>query len=313
MKNYVFIDYATQGYVALVGILILFFHNQSVAGWPYLVVAHAICLTLVHLLIQGHARWRENRLVDFLRHFYPVLLYTGFYRETGALNRMFAADYLDAHFIWIEEKLLGSQPCIWSMDVLPYLAISEVFYAAYFSYYIMISGVGLALFFRNRQHFYHYVSVVSFVFYVCYLTYICLPVMGPRAFFREIDGFRLPDEIQAFAGAPTYPDAVKPGVFYQIMAWIYRNFESPGAAFPSSHVAIALCTVWFSFRYLPRIRWVHLVVALLLCLATVYCRYHYVVDVIAGALTAAILVPLANRLYRRFRAGEQGPPRLHRQ
>ena len=308
MKHYVFIDYATQGYIALVGVLILLFHNQTVPGWPYLVGAHAACLVLVHLLIQAHARWRANRFVDFLRHFYPVLLYTGFYRETGMLNHMFAGDYLDVYFIRIEESLFGSQPCLWLMESFPYLVVSEVLYACYFSYYIMIFGVGLALFLRQRQQFYHYVSVVSFVFYLCYLTYICLPVMGPRAFFREIDGFRLPQEIQASVGPLAYPDAVTHGVFYQLMAWIYRNFESPGAAFPSSHVAIALCTVWFSFMYLPRIRWVHLVVALLLCLSTVYCRYHYVVDVIAGALTAALLVPLGNRLYHGCVRGGRSTP-----
>ena len=46
--------------------------------------------------------------------------------------------------------------------------------------------------------------------------------------------------------------------------------------------------------------------ALLLCLSTVYCRYHYVVDVVAGALTVALLLPLANRLYQQFQARE-GP------
>jgi membrane-associated phospholipid phosphatase len=81
------------------------------------------------------------------------------------------------------------------------------------------------------------------------------------------------------------------------MGWIYEHFETPGAAFPSSHVAVALCTLYFSFRYLRAIRWVHLVMALLLCASTVYGRYHYVVDVVAGALTALALVPLANRLY----------------
>ncbi|RPI96846.1 MAG: phosphatase PAP2 family protein, partial [Chloroflexi bacterium] len=69
--------------------------------------------------------------------------------------------------------------------------------------------------------------------------------------------------------------------------------------FPSSHVAIALTTVWFSFRYLPRIRYLHLVIAMLLCLSTVYCRYHYVIDVFAGMATAAFLVPIANWLYRK--------------
>jgi membrane-associated phospholipid phosphatase len=42
------------------------------------------------------------------------------------------------------------------------------------------------------------------------------------------------------------------------------------------------------------------VLACLLCLSTVYCRYHYVVDVMAGLVTAAVLVPLGNWLYFKF-------------
>ena len=81
------------------------------------------------------------------------------------------------------------------------------------------------------------------------------------------------------------------------MAFIYRVFEAPGAALPSSHVAIAITTVFFSFKYLRPIRYIHLVVATLLCLSTIYCRYHYVIDVLLGVATAALLVPLANWLY----------------
>jgi len=39
----------------------------------------------------------------------------------------------------------------------------------------------------------------------------------------------------------------------------------------------------------------------LLCVSTVYCRYHYVVDVFAGVLTALVLVPLGNKLYFKFK------------
>jgi membrane-associated phospholipid phosphatase len=85
-------------------------------------------------------------------------------------------------------------------------------------------------------------------------------------------------------------------------------FEAPGAAFPSSHVAVALCTVFFSFRYLRPIRYLHLAVAVLLCLATVYCRYHYVVDVLAGLLTAAMVIPLGNWLYFKFGQPDRGEP-----
>jgi membrane-associated phospholipid phosphatase len=84
------------------------------------------------------------------------------------------------------------------------------------------------------------------------------------------------------------------------MAWIYHAFESPGAALPSSHVAVAICTVYFSFRYLRRIRYLHAGVAMLLCGATVYCRYHYLVDVLTGFLTAAVVIPIGNWLYWRF-------------
>jgi membrane-associated phospholipid phosphatase len=300
VKHYAFIDYATQGYLAIVGLLILVFHGTAVPLWPWLVGAHALGMVLVNWLIQAHARQTANKTVDFLRHFYPVLLYTGFFRETGELNQMFASGFLDPAFIRMDEIIFGFQPSLTFMQSLPYWPVSEIFYASYFSYYVMITGVGLALYLRNRRQFFHYLSVASFVFYICYFTYLFTPVTGPRVFFRVIDGYELPPEARPEL-VPEFPAAVQAGPFFRLMAWIYDNFEASGAAFPSSHVAVAITTLWFSFRYLPRIRIAHLIMVVLLCLSTVYCRYHYVVDVAAGILTAAVLVPLGNWFYFRFR------------
>jgi membrane-associated phospholipid phosphatase len=300
VKHYTFVDYATQAYMGLVGLLILFFHNSTVPHWPRLLGEHVIGLVLVHGLIQIHARTRPGWLLDFLRHFYPVLLYTAFFIETGSLNRMFVSDYLDPQVAQWEQQFFGCQPSVLFMEKLPWLAVSELFYISYFSYYVMIAGVGLALFLRSRQQFFHYVSVVSFLFYVCYLIYIVLPVIGSRAFFRQVDSYMLPAATQQLAVTDAYPASVQAGVFFKIMKWVYRVFEAPGAAFPSSHVAVALCTVFFSFRYLRPIRWVHLAAAILLCLATVYCRYHYVVDVLAGLVTAVVLIPTGNWLYFKY-------------
>jgi len=310
MKHYTFIDYATQAYLAVVALLILSFHGTAVPAWPWLLGAHIAGVGLAHMLIHSHARQPANRILDFLRHFYPVILYVGFYRETGELNQMFTTGYLDPVFIRLDERIFGAQPSLAFMQSLPYWPISEIFYASYFSYYIMIVGVGVALFARNRSQFFHYVSVMSFVFYVCYLVYICTPVMGPRIFHRVINGYTLPPESQPEV-IPEFPATVRTGLFFRIMALIYDTFEAPGAAFPSSHVAVAITTLWFSFRYLTRIRWLHLVMVVLLCLSTVYCRYHYVVDVLAGIATAALLVPLGNWLYSRWRESEHDIGRVH--
>ena len=300
MKNYTFVDYATQAYMALVGLLILLFHNSTVPDWPRLLGAHVVGLVLVHWLIQAHAKQKPVPLLDFLRHFYPVLLYTAFFVETGSLNRMFFKEYLDPMVVQWEQGLFGCQPSVLFMQKLPWLAVSELFYASYCSYYFMVAGVGIALFLRDRRQFFHYVSVVSFLFYVCYLIYIFLPVIGSRVFFYQVDSYALPEATQQLAVTSAYPEAVQAGAFFRLMRWVYRVFEAPGAALPSSHVAVALCTVSFSFRYLRRIRYVHLAVTLLLCLSTIYCRYHYVVDVLTGLVAAAVLIPTGNWLYFKF-------------
>lgn len=295
MKQYTFVDYATQAYTVLVGLLILFCHNGTVNNWQALAGVHGLIAFGIHLVIISKSKRAENFL-KFLRHFYPVLLYAFYFAETGWINRMFFSGYLDEPMIWLEQTLFGFQPAVVFMEKLPYLIISEVFYAAYFSYYIMIVGVGVALFIRNRQQFFHYVSVVSFIFYVCYLAYIVFPIVGPPVFYKPIDGFTLTPGLQHLANGAT-PEAIQAGVFYKLVSWLYKVFEAPGAAFPSSHVAISWCTTYFSFLYLPRIRYYHLVMTALLTLATVYCRYHYAIDALAGAATFALLIPLANRLY----------------
>jgi membrane-associated phospholipid phosphatase len=304
MKQYTFIDYATQGYVALVALIILFLHDHSVPMWGWLVTGHLVVLAAVHGLIQWSAVRPANKTLDLFRHFYPVLLYTGLYRESGFLSMMRHEHHLDAVFIHWDQVLFGFQPSQKFMLAFPSVWVSELFYAAYFSYYVMIGGVGLALFFRNRRQFYHYVTVVSFVFYTCYLIYIFLPVVGPRIIYTDIAPFNPPPvvlPVEAWA----FPESATSGPFHALMKLIYRYFETEGAAFPSSHVAISLVTTYFSFLYLRRIRWIHLIATILLCLSTVYCRYHYAVDVFGGAVLAACMVPLANWLYRRF--GEEMP------
>ncbi len=309
LRGYTLVDFLTQGYVALVGLLVLAFHGRSVEGWPLLLAAHALCLLLVHLLIRLSASSPGARALDFLRGFYPVLLYTAFFRETGLLNHMFVGGFLDPAFMRLDSALFGFQPSILFMNALPYPPVSELLYAAYFSYYPTIFGIGLALFLRDRRQFLHYVSVVSFVFYACYLVYIFVPVVGPRLFSYRGQDFGIPAGVAPMAPV-AFPDAITGGVFFRAMAAIYRAVEVSGASFPSSHVAVAVTTAFFSFRYLRPIRWFHFALVVLLCLSTVYCRYHYAVDVLGGLAAAGLLVPLGNGLFRRLDGRRAIPPNL---
>ena len=60
---------------------------------------------------------------------------------------------------------------------------------------------------------------------------------------------------------------------------------------------IAVVVLIAAFQRARDAFWWLLPIAACLILSTVYCRYHYVVDVIAGALLAFIAVPLGDRIY----------------
>jgi membrane-associated phospholipid phosphatase len=299
-------DYATQGYLLLVGILILFFHNETLPRWSLYVVGHGVGILGIHALILSQSHFPKLKWLHFLRSFYPILIFTFLYSETGLLNQLFYRGYLDPIFIRLDQACFGSQPSLEWMARFPQRWVSELLYGSYFSYYLMVAGVGLGLYFKKPSNFQHYLTVITVVFYGCYLTYIFLPVIGPHVFYLQLSGWQLPESLKP-AVLPPYPETVQSGFFYRLMDLLYQRFETPGAAFPSSHVAAALCTVHFSFKHFPAIRWVHASLAFLLCLATVYCRYHYLVDVFAGVITAVVLISLGEWLYRKFEPFREPP------
>ncbi|MCX6995564.1 MAG: phosphatase PAP2 family protein [Kiritimatiellaeota bacterium] len=91
-------------------------------------------------------------------------------------------------------------------------------------------------------------------------------------------------------------DAPGGGPFTATMGLIYHCLEVEGAAFPSSHVAIATVILYYTFRYARPAAWVLTPLIVSLMVATVYCRYHYAIDVLAGLATAALLIPLWRRI-----------------
>jgi len=68
--------------------------------------------------------------------------------------------------------------------------------------------------------------------------------------------------------------------------------------FPSGHTQLTLVLMFFVYRYRLKTRHLVLVVGTLLIISTVYLRYHYVIDVIAGVFFMLITIWSGPRLYR---------------
>jgi membrane-associated phospholipid phosphatase len=86
------------------------------------------------------------------------------------------------------------------------------------------------------------------------------------------------------------------GLFYQLVAGAQEAGERPTAAFPSSHIGISTIVLILARRHAPRLLFLFLPLWALLCCATVYIRAHYLVDAIAGLISAPIILWLAEKI-----------------
>lgn len=94
-------------------------------------------------------------------------------------------------------------------------------------------------------------------------------------------------------------------VMRQLNLWLVGDYGIHSSVFPSAHVSSAFSAAWALLAYLPerkRIGRGMLVYAVSVAIATVYGRYHYAADAVAGmaiSLIPAAMILLARRL--RFR------------
>jgi len=72
--------------------------------------------------------------------------------------------------------------------------------------------------------------------------------------------------------------------------FIWAKGENPGAGFPSSHVAVTFLVAWWGSKHFKRMRIFYWLTCLFLSIATVYCMFHYAVDVFAGLLLGILSV-----------------------
>jgi membrane-associated phospholipid phosphatase len=87
-------------------------------------------------------------------------------------------------------------------------------------------------------------------------------------------------------GRPTKTQAGKARVFNR---WILRHGSIHAISFPSAHVASAFAISLVLLHYAPIMGCVFLFISVWISLGAVVGRYHYALDVLAGAATALVV------------------------
>ena len=86
------------------------------------------------------------------------------------------------------------------------------------------------------------------------------------------------------------------GRVYEPVTNVLEAVRAPRDIFPSLHVGISAIVLWYARRRSRRLFAALLPLVLLNWISTVYLRYHYFIDVVAGWATAWASIVLASRL-----------------
>lgn len=215
---------------------------------------------------------KHQPLMHIFHLWYPIFLYTFLYYQTGLLNRVVIPNFMDNFFLGLDVAIFGKFPGFILYGGGGNAMLDEVFHFFYFSYYLLIPVTGIILHRKNEEIFKQFVFQISSLFYICYVIYIFLPVEGPI----ELRNIYYHDK----------------GLFRQVVDFIYKEGENPGAAFPSSHVAVTFLIAWWGSRHFDKAKMCYWSIFLFLSLATIYCMFHYAVDVFGGILLAALVLSL---------------------
>ena len=212
---------------------------------------------------------------------FPVTCVLVIFDSLGSLVHYINPSDIDPVLIGLDFLIFKDHPTVMLEKIMNPL-LTDILQLAYTTYYFIPISFGVVLWLNNkREEFDRSVFLILFCFYLSYIGYILFPALGPRFTIdrlqtSELRGFLVAEPIQQFLNR---------------LEGIKRD------AFPSGHTGIALTVLYLAYRFKRFFFWILLPVVSGLVFSTVYCRYHYVVDVIAGFGLTLITILLGERYY----------------
>jgi membrane-associated phospholipid phosphatase len=217
-------------------------------------------------------------VIDAMRDWLPFLLFLLFYEAfRGHIWTLLHTEDRDAALLAIDRRLFGETPAVW-MDRLVSRPATDVMAAAYFLHLVLPPVVAFVWYRRDRHWFRSFLLAVLLAGVMGSIGYMAVPAVGPLV---------------------AYPDLFSntlDGTLYSPVTTLLDAARAPRDVFPSLHVGLSTIVLWYGAK-LGR-GWLLVLLPLVVAnwISTIYLRYHYMIDVIAGWGVAVLAIMLARVL-----------------
>ncbi len=284
-------DDILRWYNALAGILLLL-AGRGVPGRWVLLALHGAAFFLLPLLARLAGGPGFNLRSLLVRGALAVLFLPLVFTETGLLLPWVNPDPLEWYAVLADRTLLGGRDVD---QVTAFLRVGigpDLLLLCYSTFYFLPLVLGAALLKRrDLEGTKDLLLAVTFGFCASYLLYLAFPVLAPTRVlhFREpLDG----------------------GPFFRFLYGLLDRLElNKRDCFPSGHTWLTLTVLHLAWLRHRRVFFFLLPVGAGLILATVTLRFHYLVDVLAGALLYYPSMRAALWMDRRGGAWREASPR----
>jgi membrane-associated phospholipid phosphatase len=264
----------TASYLMATALLMLWFRD-AVPGWGLLVAIHVGGAFLLKWLDRLDS---PPAALAVCRDWHPIALFPLLYKEVEVLAAAFGDWRLTNAIPVLEASLFSGQPSIYLSQWWNSVALSEFLHFCYLSYVLVIPGVAAYWYLSGRRAAFHeLVLLLAVTMFGSYFFFILWPVDSPY-----------------YRAAPIGPP-LSGNFFFELVHAVSARGGARGGAFPSAHVSGALVTWLVVWRHQRRLAALLAPIIAGVMVATVYGRFHYALDTVAGLLVAVGVV-LAFRL-----------------
>ncbi len=276
-------DAATIVFSLFLLVLTLFFFDKIPAAGYLMVIYSSLALFQIVLVNLGRSTKFFAVVHDLI---FPVLSVLIIFDSLGLIVHNINPHDIDYLLIRIDYRIFREYPTVFLEGMInPFL--TDVLETAYATYYFLPIILGMVLWVKGkREAFEKSLFLMLLCFYLSYIGYLLFPALGPRYTMQHLqvvnlDGYLVSGPIQ--------------GVL-NLLEGVKRD------AFPSGHTGVALTVLFLAYRYERTLFWFMIAPVALLIFAAVYCRYHYVIDVICGVVLAVATIAGGEVYYQpRFR------------